>query len=162
MIYPMMAIMLIYTVQAAFQRSSRLGYAAGAVIVLCGIGNAAEAVNYITHPRYSFVAMATDISRQVRETGQGTVLLGHFADTIALVEYLRVANVDYGSAPLLSRLQTYRPRFFVRTQPDYSGHHDLSLYGRLTLIRSYQVFGTGPASSIVTLYRLDPLPGKGL
>ncbi len=161
LLYPMLVVLLLYAARALYQRSAGWGAAAAAVIALCAVGNGLRIADYLLHPHYSFLSMATEISAQVEHNGPGAVLLGNFADTIALVHYVDALNSDYGSAPLARRLSQYPPRFFVQAEPDPSADPDLGRFYRMTLIDDYRVFGSGPASAQVLLYRLDPLAGGG-
>jgi hypothetical protein len=118
-------------------------------LMLAGVmtSGAARIVGYFRDLRYSMPTMLRDVERLVdaRDRGHGRgLVLGNFADTLALETGLRAMNTRLGAVPLAHRLQAGRPRpEFVLAQADTAELKSLlqSLGAELFLLGRWDVYG---------------------
>jgi hypothetical protein len=144
--------------EAAFRARTRAIALGGMLVGLSGWGvfEGWRIARYLCEPQYTFVAMVRSVTAFVHSAGPPSpVLLGNFADSIALAGDVTALNSKLGPVPLEKRLEEYSPSFYVSLSPPVD---DVVARLRSTYdvepIADYDVFGDYYAQGRVHLYRL--------
>jgi 4-amino-4-deoxy-L-arabinose transferase-like glycosyltransferase len=83
-------------------------------IVLSTLLNLREIAYWTTHPEYSWVSAATQVTRYIDDHPNGKrLLLSISGDNITLVTHLPAICDDYGTWDLVQRLHAYHPGWFA-------------------------------------------------
>jgi 4-amino-4-deoxy-L-arabinose transferase-like glycosyltransferase len=146
----------------------RLGWAAlGLAVASVGI-NAVWTLNYVTHPEYTFVTAARQLTQYIDEHPNGKRLLVSISgDEITLVTHLPALCDDFGTATprgrfpdLASKLAYYKPGWYATWNDlDPGTLEDLHTRFSLEQVATFQAFDD-PERNRLVLFKLHPLrPG---
>jgi hypothetical protein len=145
----------------------RLGCAAlGLAVAAVGI-NAVWTLNYVTHPEYTFVTAARQLTQYIDEHPNGKRLLVSISgDEITLVTHLPALCDDFGTATprgrfpdLASKLAYYKPGWYA-TWNDLDPGTLEDLHNRFSLeqVATFRAFDD-PERNRLVLFKLHPLRG---
>ncbi len=128
--------------------------------------NVRSIIQYISSPGYTFRDMSKSVGSIMRagEENNGPVLLGHFANSIALEAGVRSINDTFKTADIGQVLDRYRPRYYVcygpvdqmnrRNESRGSAFYIMHRY-TLQFLASYDVLDNYYKGKPIYLYRLD-------
>jgi hypothetical protein len=146
----------------------RMGWAAlGLTVAAVGI-NVVWTLNYVTHPEYTFVTAARQLTQYIDEHPNGKRLLVSISgDEITLVTHLPALCDDFGTATprgrfpdLASKLAYYKPGWYA-TWNDLDPGTLEDLHSRFSLeqVATFRAFDD-PERNRLVLFKLHPLrPG---
>jgi hypothetical protein len=128
------------------------------LLALSVLVSAIQISEYLLTPDYTFVNMAEEIKSEIEENpDHSPVLLGHFADTLALAEDIKAVNDYMGFQPFDYRLEKFDPGYYVRVGPVEPKITDtLEENYNLSLIEKFDVYDNRDFDAPVLFYRLDP------
>ena len=129
------------------------------ILLLCLGINIAKQINYFASLKYSFVNMAEDVGQYIRQHDRHSkVLMGHFADSVSLVNDLKSVNDRIGHQDLDYRIKKFDPGYYIslgKIRPEII--NSLINYYNLELLKTYNVYDNSIEGKPVLFYRLDPL-----
>jgi hypothetical protein len=145
----------------------RLGWASlGLAVAAVGI-NCVWTLNYVTHPEYTFVTAARQLTQYIDEHPNGKRLLVSISgDEITLVTHLPALCDDFGTATprgrfpdLASKLAYYKPGWYA-TWNDLDPGTLEDLHNRFSLeqVATFRAFDD-PERNRLVLFKLHPLRG---
>ncbi|RMF94934.1 MAG: hypothetical protein D6734_06655 [Candidatus Schekmanbacteria bacterium] len=115
-------------------------------------------VKYITNPHYSFFNMSKEINKIVlkeNSSDERMILMGDFADSIALTANVYPINAKVGTKQLNWKIRKYSPQYFVSLGKDASTLGLLSKSCKVKKIGEWNVFDNYYFGRKVLLYRLS-------
>jgi 4-amino-4-deoxy-L-arabinose transferase-like glycosyltransferase len=132
------------------------------VFALSTVVNLSRIAVYISMPEFTLVNMADTIEATIEANPRHSpVVMGHFADTIALAENLEAINDKMGFRDLDYRIKTFNPGYYVSTgavERDISP--TLESYYRLDLLEKFDVYHNYDFGEPVFFYQLTPKAGN--
>lgn len=147
----------------------------GALLLVSMVGQAKMWADYYAEPRYTFAEAAREVKATLdADPDSRNLLLGHFADTVALYQNITAINDRFVPEPLENRLERHRPRYLItestHEERDYAnqwatvksaegGLRDRALrkyYREIELIRMFDTF-PGYRDWQIGFYRLHPI-----
>jgi hypothetical protein len=137
----------------------QLGAAVIAVAVIAMSVNCVQTINYATHPEYTFVNAAQQLTRYIDEHPNGKRLLVSISgDQITLVTHLPSLCDDFGTQDLASKLAVYQPGWYA-TWNDLDPGTLEDLHNRFSLeqVARFRAFDD-PERNVLVLFKLHPLP----
>jgi 4-amino-4-deoxy-L-arabinose transferase-like glycosyltransferase len=143
----------------------RLGWAAlGLAVAAVGV-NSIWTLNYVTHPEYTFVTAARQLTEYIDAHPNGKRLLVSISgDQITLVTHLPALCDDFGTATprgrfpdLASKLAYYKPGWYATWNDlDPGTLEDLHNHFSLEQVASFRAFDD-PERNRLVLFKLHPL-----
>ncbi|MFK8183740.1 MAG: ArnT family glycosyltransferase [Phormidesmis sp.] len=114
---------------------------------------------YLLAPDYSFVSMAHQVEHTVEAApDHSPVLMGHFADSLALVtDDIKAINDEMGYQPLSYRIETFNPGYYIcvgEMKPPIA--ETLEDYYSVSLIKTFDVYQNYDFGEPVFFYQLTP------
>ncbi len=132
------------------------------VFILSTAVNLAHIAWYISTPEFTFLNMAENVEATIEANpNHSPIVMGHFADTIALAENLEAINDKMGFRDLDYRIQTFNPGYYVSTgpvEPDILP--TLESHYRLDLLEKFDVYDNYDFGQPVFFYQLTPKAEK--
>jgi hypothetical protein len=133
-----------------------------AVFLLSTIVSLSRIALYIATPEFTLVNMADEIEATIEANpNHSPVVMGHFADTLALAENVKAINDKMGFQDLDYRIQTFNPGYYVSTGPvEAAIAPTLETYYRLDLLEKFDVYDNYDFGEPVFFYQLTPKAEK--
>ena len=137
-----------------------LGAGAIAVSVIAAGSNAATVLAYATHPEYTWVNAARNLTSYIDQHPNGKRLLVSISgDQITLATHLPTICDDFGTMQLSDKLGKYQPGWWATWNSiDPGTLEDLHTHFSLEQVASYPAFDD-PDRNVLVLFKLHPLPG---
>jgi hypothetical protein len=146
-------------------RLRRLGWAVIALAALATIFNSVQTLSYATHPEYTFVDAARQLTSYIDAHPNGKRLLVSISgDQITLLTHLPALCDDFGTPSaaypdLPAKLAAYQPGWWATwTDIDVGTLEDLHARYSLEQVASFRALDD-PERNILVLFKLHPLPG---
>ena len=113
---------------------------------------------YLLTPDYSFISMAQQVERTVETTpNHSPVLMGHFADSLALATDIKAINDEMGYQPLSYRIEKFNPGYYICVgEMKAPIEETLSEYYTIALIKQFDVYQNYDFGEPVFFYQLTP------
>ena len=140
-------------------RSRQLGWAVVVVAVSAAVVNAAWTLSYASHPEYTYVAAARELTNYIDQHPNGKRLLVSISgDEITLATHLPSLCDDFGTEELPSKLARYQPGWYAAWNDlDPGTLADLHTHYSLEQVASFHAFDD-PERNVLVLFKLHPLP----
>jgi len=131
----------------------------GAAIVAAGF-NAARTMIFVTHPEYTFVTAARQLTGYIDQHPNGKRLLDSISgDEISMITHLPSLCDDFGTEDLPEKLADYNPGWWATWNDiDPGTLEDLHIHYSLEQVASFPAFDD-PDRNVLVLFKLHPLPG---
>ena len=128
-----------------------------ACIVAIVVPDVARQLQFVLHPKYTYVNAAAAIARIVRtDRTQSPLLLSVSGSDLTLMTGLPSINDDFGTLVLDDRVQLYKPGWFVAwNQIDDDKMDALQSLYRPVRVAAFPAMDD-PDRNLLILYRLDP------
>lgn len=141
----------------------RLGHAAIALAVLAAAVDGIWILNFATHPQYTFLNAARQLTRYIDEHPNGNRLLVSISgDQITLATHLPTLCDDFGTQELPAKLAAYQPGWYAAWNDlDPGTLEDLHIRYSLEQVAAFPAFDD-PERNLLVLFKLHPLPGGQL
>ncbi|MEM6451435.1 MAG: glycosyltransferase family 39 protein [Cyanobacteria bacterium P01_D01_bin.105] len=114
--------------------------------------------HYLLNPQYSFVQMAQQVEATIAANhNHSPILLGHFADSIALSTNVRAVNDKLGYQPLSYRIETFKPGYYIsigEIKPPIS--QAIAPHYTMRLLQQFDVYQNHDFGKPVLFYQLTP------
>ncbi len=127
--------------------------------------NSAWTLSYATHPEYTFVSAARQLTRYIDQHPNGNrLLLSISGDEITLVSHLPALCDDFGTPTpglpdLPAKVAHYSPGWYASWNDlDPGTLADLHTHYSLEQVASFHAFDD-PERNVLVLFKLHPLPG---
>lgn len=134
------------------------------LIAVAVVVNAAWTLSYASHPEYTFVSAAGQLTRYVDDHPNGKRLLVSISgDEISLVTHLPALCDDFGTPSarfpdLSAKINYYQPGWYAAWNDlDPGTLADLHTHFSLEQVASFHVFDD-PDRNVLVLFKLHPLP----
>lgn len=116
-------------------------------------------LEYATHPDYSFVNAAQDLTRYIDQHPNGKRLLVSISgDEISMVTHLPAICDDFGTEELVGKMVHYQPGWWATwNDVDPGTLEDLHNHYSLEQVASFRAFDD-PDRNVLVLFKLHPLP----
>jgi 4-amino-4-deoxy-L-arabinose transferase-like glycosyltransferase len=137
-----------------------LGGLAIAVSAVAACSNAATTLAYATHPEYTWVNAAHNLTRYIDQHPYGKRLLVSISgDEITLITHIPTLCDDFGTMDLSDKLGKYQPGWWAGwNSMDPGTLEDLHTHYSLEQVASFPAFDD-PDRNVLVLFKLHPLPG---
>ena len=121
--------------------------------------NGARTLKYASHPEYTFVRAARQLTDYIDAHPNGNRLLVSISgDEITLITHLPTLCDDFGTVDLPSKLAAYKPGWYAAWNDfDPGTLEDLHMRNRLEQVASFHAFDD-PERNVLVLFKLHPLP----
>jgi hypothetical protein len=121
--------------------------------------NAAWTLSYASHPEYTYVAAARELTNYIDQHPNGKRLLVSISgDEITLATHLPSLCDDFGTEELPSKLARYQPGWYAAWNDlDPGTLADLHTHYSLEQVASFHAFDD-PERNVLVLFKLHPLP----
>ena len=131
----------------------------GSSVIAAGF-NAAWTLAYVTHPEYSFVTAARQLTGYIDQHPNGKRLLVSISgDEISMITHLATLCDDFGTEDLPEKLADYNPGWWATWNDiDPGTLEDLHIHYSLEQVASFRAFDD-PDRNVLVLFKLHPLPG---
>jgi len=129
------------------------------VLLIVGIYNGYQIVNYLSHPQYSFINMARetrDIICNENKNCKDVVLIGKLANSLSLETGIQSLNSSMGTNDLNWRLEKYKPQYYISLGLEPHIQKVLSKNHSVNKIKEWNVFNNYYYGQKVYLYKLIP------
>lgn len=128
---------------------------AGTVAVLL---NSSQIIRFATHPEYTFVNAASELTRFIdQHPGRNRLLLSISGNDIGLITGLPTICDDFGTLDLDERIKVYQPGWYAAwNEIDPGNLADLQTQYTLQRVASYHAYDDPDRNELI-LYRLDPI-----
>jgi len=140
------------------------GWAVIALAVLTAAFNGLETLNYATHPEYTFVRAAQELTQYIDTHPNGNRLLVSISgDQITLVSHVPTLCDDFGTPSpaypdLVTKLARYQPGWWATWNDiDPGTLEDIHMHFSLEQVASFRAFDD-PERNTLVLFKLHPLP----
>jgi hypothetical protein len=139
------------------------GFAGGAalgVAVVAAAANAFTTLTWATHPEYTWVNAARNLTRYVDEHPNSKRLVVSISgDEMTLITHLPTMCDDFGTMDFSDRLGKYQPGWWAGWNSlDPGTLEDLHTHYSLEQVASFPAFDD-PDRNVLVLFKLHPLPG---
>lgn len=113
---------------------------------------------YLLTPDYSFISMAQQVERTVDSApNHSPVLMGHFADSLALAADIKAINDEMGYQPLSYRIEKFNPGYYICVgEMKAPIAETLTEYYKVTLLKQFDVYQNYDYGEPVYFYQLTP------
>jgi 4-amino-4-deoxy-L-arabinose transferase-like glycosyltransferase len=137
-----------------------LGTGAIAVSALAAGANAVTTLSYATHPEYSWVTAARNLTHYVDQHPNGKRLVVSISgDEMTMITHLPTMCDDFGTMDFADRLGAYQPGWWAGWNSlDPGTLEDLHTHYSLEQVASFPAFDD-PDRNVLVLFKLHPLPG---
>ncbi|HEU5458315.1 MAG TPA: hypothetical protein VFU68_06835, partial [Terracidiphilus sp.] len=142
----------------------QMGWAVVALIAGAVAVNSAWMLSYVTHPEYTWVHAARNLTRYIDEHPNGNRLLVSISgDEITLMTHLPSMCDDFGTPTeeipdLSARLAVYKPGWYATwNDMDPGTFADLHTHYTVEQVASFHAFDD-PNRNVLVLFKLHPLP----
>jgi 4-amino-4-deoxy-L-arabinose transferase-like glycosyltransferase len=114
---------------------------------------------YMLSPQYSFVQMAQQVEGAIAsDPAHSKVLMGHFADSLALTTDIQAINDQMGAQSLPHRIETFNPGYYISIGAAKAPiERILTQYYQLELLNKFDVYQNHDYGEPVFFYKLMPL-----
>ncbi len=138
-----------------------LGGGAIALATLAAGSNAATTITYATHPEYTWVTAARNLTRYVDEHPNGKRLVVSISgDEMTMITHLPTLCDDFGTMEFADRLGAYQPGWWAGWNSlDPGTLEDLHTRYSLEQVASFPAFDD-PDRNVLVLFKLHRLPGN--
>jgi hypothetical protein len=135
-----------------------MGSAVVGVALVAACFNGVGMLIYVTHPEYTFVTAARNVTRYIDEHPNGNRLLVSISgDDITLMTHLPSLCDDFGTQDLVSKLSVYKPGWFATWNDiDPGTLEDLHNHYSLEQVASFAAFDD-PERNVLVLFKLHSL-----
>jgi hypothetical protein len=140
------------------------GWGTVAVAVLATAVNAIWTLNYATHPEYTFVTAARQLTNYIDQHPNGNrVLVSISGDEISLITHVRALCDDFSIRTpkypdLGTKLEIYQPGWWATwNEIDPGTLEDLHTHFSLEQVATFRAFDD-PDRNVLVLFKLHPLP----
>jgi 4-amino-4-deoxy-L-arabinose transferase-like glycosyltransferase len=132
--------------------------AASLLITVSTFDNLRQVFHYVTHPEYTFLNAAQDITHYIDQHPNGNrLLLSISGDNITLMTHLPAICDDFGTWDLPMRIHTYHPGWFATwNEIDPGTLEDLQTQYTVERVASFHAFDDEDRNLLI-LYKLHPL-----
>jgi len=129
------------------------------IVTVSTFDNLRQIFHYTTHPEYTFVHAAQNLTHYIDQHPNGNrLLLSISGDNIALVTHLPAICDDFGTWDLPLRIHTYQPGWYAAwNEIDPGTLEDLHTQYKLEQVASFHAFDDEDRNLLI-LYKLHPLP----
>jgi len=119
---------------------------------------------YLLTPNYSFISMAQQVEHTVEAMpDHSPVLMGHFADSLALATDIKAINDEMGYQPLSYRIERFNPGYYICVgEMKTPIAETLNQYYEVTLIEQFDVYQNYDYGEPVFFYQLTPKQSGGV
>jgi hypothetical protein len=145
-----------------------LGRAAIALAALAVVLNGLLTFSYATHPEYTFVIAARQLTRYIDEHPNGNRLLVSISgDEITLISHIPALCDDFGTPTaaypdLATKLARYQPGWWATWNDiDPGTLEDIHTHFSLEQVATFRAFDD-PERNVIVLFKLHPLAGGGV
>jgi hypothetical protein len=137
-----------------------LGAGAIAVSAIAAGSNAATTLTYATHPEYTWVTAAQNLTRYIdTHPNRKRLLVSISGDEITLITHLPTLCDDFGTMDLNDKLGAFQPGWWATWNSiDPGTLEDLHTHFSLEQMASFPAFDD-PDRNVLVLFKLHPLPG---
>jgi hypothetical protein len=142
----------------------QLGWAVVVLAVAATVVNGAWTVSYATHPEYTFVSAAQQLTRYIDQHPNGRLMLVSISgDEISLVTHIPDLCDDFGTPSpaypdLAVKLARYQPGWYAAWNDlDAGTLADIHTHFSLEQVASFHAFDD-PDRNVLVLFKLHPLP----
>jgi 4-amino-4-deoxy-L-arabinose transferase-like glycosyltransferase len=127
------------------------------IAILIGV-NLYRIASYLSHPEYTFVNMAREVTAiTTQESSTKTpLILGNFSAGLSLITGIPYVNSEFGTIPLADRLKYYPATHYVALGNEEETKSQLEEWYTLKQIKSWDVFHNYLRGQQVYLYELIP------
>jgi hypothetical protein len=131
----------------------------GVAVLAAGLGGI-RTLEYATHPEYSFVNAADQLTRYIDTHPNGKRLLVSISgDEITLLTHMPTLCDDFGTTDLPEKLAAYEPGWYAAWNDlDPDTLEDLHTHFSVEQVAQFPAFDD-PDRNLLVLYKLHPLPG---
>jgi 4-amino-4-deoxy-L-arabinose transferase-like glycosyltransferase len=157
-----LAILVALGVEAIFRQRGRVWMGAAALSTL-GLAwsiaiNARETLWFTSHPQYTFVDAARNLTRYIdQHPNRNRLLLSISGSNIALITGLPAICDDFGTLALPERIRRYQPGWYAAwNELDPGTLEDLSTQFRLEQVANFPAYDDEDRDNLI-LYKLIPL-----
>lgn len=132
--------------------------AVGLIVIAIGI-NSAWTLKYVTHPQYTFVNAAEQLTRYMDAHPNGNrLLLSISGDEITLLTHVQSLCDDFGTQDLADKIAKYRPGWYASWNDLDPGElADLHTLYSLEQVATFPALDD-PERNLLILFKLHPLP----
>jgi 4-amino-4-deoxy-L-arabinose transferase-like glycosyltransferase len=136
------------------------GLAVLAATAVVAAFNAAWTLQYVTHPEYTLVNAARNLTRYIDQHPNGNrLLVGLSADEISMITHLPSLCDDFGTQELPDKLAAYNPGWWATWNDiDPGTLEDLHVHYSLEQVAVFRAMDHSERNQLV-LFKLHPLPG---
>jgi hypothetical protein len=140
-------------------REGLSGAALAVTLVAMGL-NGMRTIRYATHPEYTFVTAAADLTHYIDTHPNGNRLLVSISgDEITLLTHLPSLCDDFGTTDLPEKIGEYQPGWYAAWNDfDPGTLEDLHTRYSVEQVAEFPAFDH-PERNVLVLYKLHPLPG---
>ena len=113
---------------------------------------------YLLTPDYSFISMAQQVEYTVAAApDHSPILMGHFADSLALATDIKAINDEMGYQPLSYRIEKFNPGYYICVgEMKDSVAETLEQYYEIALLKQFDVYQNYDYGEPVFFYQLTP------
>ena len=114
---------------------------------------------YLSNPNFSFVSMAERIENHIQQQNHSSnVVMGHFADSLALAANIKPLNDRMGFRSLEYRLENLKPNYYISIgEADGKRVENIKKYYDLNLLERFDIYENYDYGKQVWFYQLNPL-----
>jgi hypothetical protein len=133
--------------------------AAAGVTALAICANGAQTISYATHPEYTFVTAAANLTHYIDTHPNGKRLLVSISgDEITLLTHLPSLCDDFGTTDLPEKIGEYQPGWYAAWNDlDPGTLEDLHTHFSVEQVAAFPAFDD-PERNVLVLFKLHPLP----
>jgi hypothetical protein len=142
-----------------------LGWGAAAVVMIASASNAVLTASFATHPEYTFVTAARQLTTYIDQHPNGNRLLVSISgDEISLISHLQTLCDDFSMhtpafPDLGTKMAIYKPGWWATwNDVDPGTLEDIHTHYSLEQVASFKAFDD-PERNVLVLFKLKPLPG---
>jgi 4-amino-4-deoxy-L-arabinose transferase-like glycosyltransferase len=127
------------------------------IALLLGL-NLYRVTAYLLQPEFTFVNMARDVARIMRQDSSEAEprLIGNFAASLSLANGIPYVNLGFSNRPLSLRVATYHPTHLIVLRDELDFVKELEEWYSLEPLQSWDVFHNYKEGQPVELYKLNP------
>lgn len=128
------------------------------IVTVSTFDNLRQIFHYSTHPEYTFVRAAQNLTHYIDQHPNGNrLLLSISGDNIALITHLPAICDDFGTWDLPMRIHTYQPGWYAAwNEIDPGTLEDLNTQYSLEQVATFHAFDDEDRNLLI-LYKLHPL-----
>jgi hypothetical protein len=137
-----------------------VGLAVAAAAAISAGVHGAETIGYATHPEYTWVNAAAQLTHYIDAHPNGNRLLVSISgDEITLITHLPSLCDDFGTEDLAAKTAAYQPGWYASWNDIDAGTiQDLHVHFSLEQVAEFKAFDD-PGRNVLVLFKLHPLAG---